>query len=55
MDRAQNQLELESVRKTLDSINALRLSGPLTDQVSEVYDSLCDREAELLHLLAAPA
>lgn len=43
------QQELLALRKSLDVLNSMRLSGSLGERASELYDSLCDREAELLH------
>ncbi len=43
--------ELSALRKTLDTLNSLRLSGPLNEQAAELYEALCAREAELLQHL----
>lgn len=49
---AQEHRELAEVRKRLDSLNVLRLSGPLGAEALQLYQELCSREAHLLQKLA---
>lgn len=47
------QMELEMVRRRLDSLNAMQLNGPLDRQTAAIYGELCALEHRLLVELAA--
>lgn len=42
------EAELQVVRRDLDSLNSLRLSGPLDPRLADNYGELCREENELL-------